>query len=150
MNKWCNTILDLNSDNFPKNRSEIWWHSYRCKKCTYVNKSDCYKYEIQRKLYEKKRSEKYNIYSWMVYVLECEWFYKIWCTKTQNYKSLSNRLKNICIWNPFEVKLLWYIFVDDSYYIESIFHRKFIDKKVRWERFNISKEEAEMVLNYKK
>jgi len=138
----CKTIFTLDEGNFYKCKSP-WksWFDSRCKRCNSLRKKSI-KYRTHHN--DKKRINK--LYDWYVYVLQSWLYYKIWATIHNDVKK---RIKSMMHWNPLEIKSVminkskW-----DMYNEEKMFHRMFINKKIRWERFLLEEQDIELIKNY--
>lgn len=135
----CTHCWELKHFSLIKKSSHyIWWYSHICKECNLLK-------------YFSKTHSKYNpkykqkeFIKWIIYILECNWIYKIGKT-IQNIK---NRLSTLQTWNPYKINLLKEYNTDFLNYDEKNLHSIFIKKKFKNEWFNLNKEDLYFIEKY--
>lgn len=139
--KCCNCwkLLELNMNNFYRDKSNKYWYWYRCKKCESKRTK---KRKINRYTHRLNTNE---IFVWFIYLVECNWYYKIWSTKNKSFKK---RIETLQTWNPYKLKLYKMFKVTDRFYFENQLHIKFKDKNIRWERFILDEKDIEYIDEY--
>ena len=72
-----------------------------------------------------------------VYILECNWLYKIWYTAQEN---LSNRINQMKTWNPFTINTVRDYHCEDNDWLkkEQRLHKLYHDKRKEWEWFKLN------------
>jgi len=75
-----------------------------------------------------------------VYVLECQWLYKIGKTS-----DLQWRMRSLQAGNPFEIRLVHVIFTEHHGVVEGALHRIFAAHRVRGEWFSLMPKELEQI-----
>ena len=150
---YCKEVFVLSLDNFYASKSSPLWFKYECR-CCYKVKAKRWREEnpemyraiwtrgeLKNKTNIEKRLKKCSIHKWLVYVLSCNGFYKIWVTKQLDRESVLRRICNMQTWNPYLIELLKCWDSDDVYLDESKLHNKFKEKRIRWERFSLSEKD---------
>jgi hypothetical protein len=76
-----------------------------------------------------------------IYLLECNWLYKIWFTKW----TVEKRVASMTTWNPHKISIIWDYDVVDWKKEEQKLHRRFSQKRKRWEWFNLCDRDIEYI-----
>ena len=95
--------------------------------------------EIKKRVKENKENETVNGFVYLIKIKDKN-KYKIGLTSNlkQRISSLSNQ-------NPFEIKLITAIENNDIYKLESELHKKFADKNIKGEWFELSQKDVDYI-----
>lgn len=133
---WCKNIFELTEEFFYKQKSNATWLSYRCIWCEKIRNI------TRNRLFRWTHTPK-AIYSWCVYVLKCNDYYKIWCCKS---KDVTRRLKEIIPMCPIQITIHKILHSEDVYKLENYYHRKFKSKRVHFEWFLLNDDDIKAIV----
>jgi len=78
-----------------------------------------------------------------IYIIKCQKYYKI----GKSYDAYQ-RMKNIELSSPFKLEMVYHAEVNDAHKLEKKIHRKFRNKRVKGEWFELNKDEVKAVIKW--
>lgn len=142
----CKEVLSLSSKYFFRDKTKFMWFSNLCKICESKKKKDNEANRTRGNQYGMLNSKKDIWIKWFVYILESNWFYKIWLTSDKF--TLKQRILKLQCGNPYEIKIVHLIRTADITYTEKRLHEKYKEKNIRWERYSLNDDDIKYLMSF--